>query len=118
MRYCKLIISIFIILLISIAVHAMAASIPLMIPYSGTIALKDGTLINGTGQFKFAIVNSGCVDDKEATPCTASWTNDGSKTDGSEPTNFVNIPVSNGNFTVKLGDTGDTSLTNMSFHLL
>src|SRR3990172_5703534 len=115
MRYCKLIISIFIILLMSTAVHVMAASIPLMIPYSGTIALKEGPAINGNGQFKFAIVSQGCEDTNDATPCTAYWTNDGSKTDGTEPTNFVDIIVTNGSFAVKLGD---TSLTNMPFPLL
>lgn len=117
MRYCKLIISIFIILLISTAVHAMAASIPLMIPYSGTIALKDGTLINGTGQFKFAIVNghADCQLSPIGSGCTTYWSNDGTSTTGSEPTKYVSIPVSNGSFSVKLGD---TSLTDMSFPLL
>lgn len=74
-----------------------AQSIPLMIPYSGTVAVNGTPLPNGNGLFKFAIVND--------TGNVAWWTNDNTHLDGTEPEGFVTIPVNNGVFTVKLGDT-------------
>jgi hypothetical protein len=83
-----------------------------MLPYTGTIAVKDTPAFNGNGQFKFAIVNGNA--DCQATPptaCASFWSNNDSSANGSEPTEAVTIPVTNGVFAVKLGD---TSLTNMS----
>ncbi|HAS16561.1 MAG TPA: hypothetical protein DCR39_01360, partial [Nitrospiraceae bacterium] len=63
MRHLKLILSALTIVLVSASMYAMAASIPLMIPYQGTIMVYqsaedvEGTKPNGDGQFKFAIVN-------------------------------------------------------------
>ena len=105
MRYHKLILSILTILLTFLltTTQMFAAGVPQMIPYSGTIAV-NGAPFNGNGQFKFAIVSQGCEDTEEATPCTSLWSNDNSKTDGTEPTNYVTITVNNGSFGVKLGD--------------
>ena len=88
----------------------MAASIPLMIPYSGTIE-ADGAKFNGDGQFKFAIINghAECQASPIGAGCVTYWSNDGTL-GGIEPTISVSIPVSNGNFAVKLGD---ISVTNM-----
>src|SRR3990167_8071993 len=113
MRHLKLILSALTIVLVSASMYAMAASIPLMIPYQGTIVVyqsaedAEGTKPNGDGQFKFAIVN-GHEDCKKSPPaggCTTYWSNDGTSTIGGEPTNYISIPTSNGNFALKLGDT-------------
>ena len=127
MRHLKLILSALTIVLVSASMYAMAASIPLMIPYQGTIMVYqsaedvEGTKPNGDGQFKFAIVN-GHEDCKKSPPaggCTTYWSNDGTSTIGGEPTNYISIPTSNGNFALKLGDTsidnksGDTIISKM-----
>ncbi len=109
MRHYKLVLSIFTLLVASlfIATPLFAAGIPQMIPYSGNIAVNVSgtpTPFNGTGQFKFAIVNAGCEDTDSTTVCTSLWSNDNSKTDGSEPTNYVTITVNSGSFAIKLGD--------------
>jgi len=113
MRHVKLILSALTIVVVSASMYAMAASIPLMIPYQGTIMVYqsaedvEGTKPNGDGQFKFAILN-GHEDCKKSPPaggCTTYWSNDGTSTIGGEPTNYISIPTSNGNFALKLGDT-------------
>ncbi|MFQ5589336.1 MAG: hypothetical protein ACE5F7_10905, partial [Nitrospiria bacterium] len=77
------------------------AEVPRMIPYTGTIEV-DGTPFNGEGQFKFALV------DGDEIP---RWSNDNTaQSVGDEPFDFVALPVNDGVFTVKLGD---TSLLNM-----
>src|SRR5206468_3984700 len=58
---------------------------------------------NGSGQFKFALV--------DAAGTTSFWSNDRTSTGGNAPTNAVALTVSNGLFSVLLGD---TTLTNMS----
>ncbi|MDC4227009.1 MAG: hypothetical protein MPW14_02645 [Candidatus Manganitrophus sp.] len=73
-------------------------SIPNMIPHSGTVTV-NGTPFNGTGQFKFAI-----IDAEGAAASISWWSNDFTSTAGSEPTAAVGIPVTNGVFSVKLGD--------------
>jgi hypothetical protein len=62
-----------------------------------------GSAYTGTGYFKFAVVN--------AAGNAATWSNDGSKTDGTEPTAAVTLTVTSGLFSVLLGD---TSLANMT----
>ncbi|HBI23279.1 MAG TPA: hypothetical protein DDX84_03505 [Nitrospiraceae bacterium] len=128
MRYYKSTISTLMLLLVSIAMDAMAASIPLMIPYSGTVAVIEedeaGPLINGDGQFKFAIINKENCKIGES-DCILYWSNDNELIDsanGKEPKDHVilpstvqdvvskGIPVSKGAFSIKLGD---TTLTNM-----
>ena len=91
---------------------AWAQTVPDMLPYTGTIAVKDTPAFNGSGQFKFAIINGHA--DCLATPptaCASFWSNNDTSANGSEPNAAVSIPVTNGVFAVKLGD---TSLTNMS----
>lgn len=83
------------------------AAIPLLLNYQGNVKENTGVPVNGTGYFKFAIVNqAGDV---------AYWLNNGTPGDFpsviQSPPNAVAIPVTDGVFAVKLGD---TSLTNMS----
>ena len=67
-----------------------------MMSYQGRV-LASGAPFNGTGYFKFAIVSTGII--------TSFWSNNGSSSAGSEPTAAVPVTVSNGLFTVLLGDT-------------
>lgn len=81
------------------ATPASAQSVPGLLNYQGRVAV-GGVNFDGTGQFKFALVNG----DGSFT----HWSNDG--TFGSEPAAAVSIPVVKGLYSVLLGD---TSLTNM-----
>src|SRR6478609_11054317 len=86
-------------LLIAPVLHAQ---VPQMINYQGRIA-SGGVNFEGTGQFRFALVNgAGTV---------TYWSNDGTGTAGSQPAAAVTLTVSKGVYSVLLGD---TSLTNMT----
>jgi hypothetical protein len=75
---------------------------PTVVSYQGRVTVS-GVPHNGTGYFKFAVVDSNG---------TASyWSNDGSSIGGSEPVNDVALSMSGGLFNVLLGD---TSLPGMS----
>jgi hypothetical protein len=76
---------------------------PTLVSYQGQV-LVSGTPFSGTGYFKFAIVDS-------LTYPTSYWSNDGTSSGGSEPAKPVLLAVSNGLFSVLLGD---TTLDNMS----
>ena len=71
------------------------AQVPQMINYQGRVVV-NGTNYHGTGQFKFALV--------DGTGSTSFWSNDGTSTDGSEPTASVALQCSKGLFSVALGD--------------
>ena len=78
------------------------AQVPQLINYQGRVAV--GTLnFDGGGLFKFALVN--------ATGATTYWSNDGSSVAGSEPTAAVALNVSQGLYSVLLGD---ATLANMT----
>src|SRR5437667_7662923 len=80
----------------------LCAQVPQLINFQGRVAV-DGVNFNGTGQFKFAFVNG----DGSA----SYWSNDGASTGGSEPLNAVTIPVSQGLYSVLLGDPALTNMT-------
>jgi len=75
---------------------------PTVVSYQGRVQVS-GAPFTGTGYFKFAIVNQAGN--------TTYWSNDGTSSGGSEPTTAVPLPVSNGLFTVLLGDTSLTGMT-------
>ena len=75
-----------------------------MFTYQGRVT-DNGTNFNGVGHFKFALTTS-----NNAT-VTTFWSNDGTSINGSQPSVPVNANVSNGLFTVVLGD---TTLANMT----
>src|SRR5438132_14410136 len=81
------------------------AQVPQLINYQGRV-LVGATNFNGTGNFKFALVSPPLQGQT-----IAYWTNDGTHPDGTEPTNRVAVSVSNGQYSILLGD---TSLTNMT----
>lgn len=71
------------------------AATPGIINHQGRIAV-DGVNYDGTGYFKFAL----------ASPDNAfEWSNDGSSSEGSEPSVAVPVSVSKGHYAVPLGDT-------------
>ena len=73
-----------------------SAQVPQMINYQGRVAVGDPAVnFNGTGAFKFALVNG----DGSA----SYWSNDGTSTEGSEPTAAVSLPVTKGLYSVLLG---------------
>ena len=87
---------------VSVACSALHGQVPGILNYQGRVVVGN-TNFNGTGQFKFALVNSAGN--------FSHWSNNGSSSAGSEPTAAVTVPVSNGLYSVLLGD---TSLANMS----
>jgi formylglycine-generating enzyme required for sulfatase activity len=74
----------------------VARAAPAIISYAGHVNV-DGQPFAGQGKFKFAFVNgSGQL---------SYWSNDGASSAGSEPSAHVTTTVTNGNYTVLLGDT-------------
>ncbi len=80
---------------------ALCAQVPPLISYQGRIT-AGGTNFDGAAQFKFALVNGGGT--------TTFWSNDGSSSGGSQPSQAVPLTATQGLFTVLLGD---VSLSNM-----
>jgi N-acetylneuraminic acid mutarotase len=78
------------------------AQVPSLLNYQGRIAVS-GTNFDGSGQFKFSLVNS--------TGTTTFWSNDGSASGGAQPTAAVTLTVTKGLYSVLLGD---TTLVNMT----
>ncbi|MBT4901075.1 MAG: hypothetical protein HON54_04095, partial [Verrucomicrobia bacterium] len=76
-------------------------AVPLLLNFQGRVTV-DGAVFNGTGQFKFALVN--------ADGTQSYWSNDGSSSAGSQPTAAVTVPVVNGNYSLHLGDTNMDAL--------
>jgi hypothetical protein len=76
---------------------------PTMINYQGTIKV-GGSPFNGTGYFKFAVVDAATGDGT-----TNYWANDG--TASGEPAAPLSLAVSGGLFNVLLGDTSLTGMT-------
>jgi N-acetylneuraminic acid mutarotase len=81
---------------------ALQSGAPSVVSYQGQVTV-GGSAYNGSGYFKFAVVN--------AAGDSTYWSNDGTSVDGKEPTKGIPLPVSNGLFNVLLGD---TSLINMT----
>lgn len=86
-----------------ICAAACSAATPGLISYQGRV-LVSGAPFNGSGQFKFALV--------DATGATTYWSNDNTSTAGSEPGAAVSLTVTNGLYSVVLGDTTITNMTN------
>jgi hypothetical protein len=89
--------------------HVLQAQVPPLINYQGRVIVGT-TNFDGSGQFKFALVNSNGT--------TAYWSNDGSLslvpgaiTPSSQPTNSVQLLVSKGLYSVLLGDTSIANMT-------
>ncbi len=74
--------------------------VPQKMNYAGVIEV-DNSPFSGNGLFKFAFTESNG---------TVLWTNDGTGGNGTEPTGAVTVAVSNGRYSLALGD---VSLANM-----
>src|ERR1700732_123392 len=83
-------------------ISSASAQVPQIRNYQGRVVVGT-TNFNGTGQFKFALVN--------AAGTTTYWSNDGTSTAGSQPTNAVSLTVSKGLYSVLLGDTSVANMT-------
>jgi hypothetical protein len=75
---------------------------PTVVAYQGEVQV-GGTPYTGNGYFKFAVVN--------AAGTTTYWSNNGTSTGGSAPTAAVQLTVSEGLFSVLLGDTSLGGMT-------
>jgi len=62
----------------------LPAQVPNLVSHQGRVAV-NGVNFNGSGQFKFALVN--------ANGSTSYWSNDGTSSAGSEPAAAVTLPV-------------------------
>jgi hypothetical protein len=78
------------------------AQVPQIINYQGKVSVGT-TPFTGTGQFRFALV--------DGTGATSYWSNDGTSTAGSQPTAAVSLAVSNGLYSVGLGNMALTNMT-------
>ncbi len=77
------------------AALSLSAAVPPDFTYQGRVNVA-GTPYSGAGQFKFSLINP---DDD-----TAVWSNDGTHLDGTEPDAPVTVDVTNGLFTIALGN--------------
>ena len=89
-------------LTLALAALTATAQVPGLLSHQGKVTVA-GTNYTGAGSFKFALVN--------AAGDTTYWSNDGTSSAGSQPAAAVSLAVARGVFSVNLGD---TSLTNMT----
>jgi hypothetical protein len=89
-------------ILLALISPALAANPPGVLNHQGRIAV-NGNNYDGTGYFKFALVDGAGT--------TTYWSNDATSSGGSQPTGAVSALISKGHYAVLLGD---TSLPNMS----
>ncbi len=100
-RYPKFAASALAALLLLALVLSLGAQVPPLLSYQGSLT-AGGTNFNGMAQFKFALINSNGT--------VSFWSNDNSSSGGSEPSQPVSLPVTQGLFNVMLGD---ATLSNM-----
>jgi len=85
---------------------SLFAQIPQLISYQGRVVV-NGTNFTGNGQFNFALIDPG-------PPSVIShWSNDGTSVAGSQPSAAVQLQVTRGLFSVLLGDTNLTNMTEL-----
>ena len=87
---------------LAVGTIAGIGQVPQLISYQGRVVVGS-TNFNGSGQFKFALVNTN--------GSTTYWSNDGTSVAGSQPTAAVTLNVAQGLYSLQLGD---TTLTNMT----
>jgi len=83
-------------LLLITPILVSAQSTNVTFDYTGLVRVS-GTPYDGTGDFKLAIVSTNGM--------TTYWSNDGTSTAGSEPSTSISIPVTDGVFSINVGDT-------------
>src|SRR3954468_22727895 len=85
----------FVVMVGCLGLSEVDAQVPQIVNYQGRVVVGT-TNFNGTGQFKFALVN--------AAGNVTYWSNNGSSSGGSEPSAAVSLAVANGLYSVLLGD--------------
>ena len=88
--------------LLVVAVIADARAVPQLINFQGRVQV-EGADFNGTGAFRFALVSEA--------GSTTYWSNDGTSTAGSEPSDAVSLTVTNGLYSVLLGNATIPNMT-------
>jgi hypothetical protein len=78
------------------------AQVPQLINYQGRLSV-GGVNFNGVGQFNFALVNGSGQ--------TTYWSNDGTSVNGNQPSTAVTLNITNGLYSVLLGDTTIANMT-------
>jgi hypothetical protein len=89
---------------LALGLASVQAQAPNLINYQGRV-LVGNVNFDGSGQFKFALVN--------ATGTTTYWSNNGTSVNGSEPTAAVTLTVTKGLYSVLLGDTSIAAMTTL-----
>ena len=89
----------FLLLMLPVFAHAQA---PQQFSYQGRVTVA-GVNFDGTGQFKFALVN--------AAGTTTLWSHDGTGSGGGAPVGSLSLPVTKGLYAVKLGASNPIPLT-------
>jgi hypothetical protein len=89
-------------LALSIPEKLLAAEPPGILNYQGLVSV-DGAPFTGTGLFKFLLV--------DAAGTTTWWSNDGSSSGGDTPATAISLPVTDGRYSVALGDTSIANMT-------
>jgi hypothetical protein len=96
-------------LLLLVAATALHAQVPNLINYQGRVAVGGVNYAGPTGQFKFALVNTaGSI---------SYWSNDGTSQLGGPPFASITLPVTNGLYSVLLGDTTVTNMTAIPYNV-
>ena len=93
-------------LIVTLGLATLSVAAPPLVP--GIISHQGKVMVNGTnytgsGQFKFALVDSAGT--------TTYWSHDGSSTGGAAPASAVTLAVARGIFSVNLGDTTVANMT-------
>jgi len=78
------------------------AQVPQLVSYQGRVSVS-GVNFNGTGSFNFALV--------DPTGTISYWSNDGTNLTGAQPASAVSLTVTNGLYSVILGDTSKANMT-------
>jgi hypothetical protein len=89
-----------------VALTGSAWAVPEFINYQGRVVV-NGTNFNGTGFFKFVLINSNST--------VTVWSNDGTSSGGSEPTTSKDVVVTKGLYSVQLGGPGTDPLPSTVF---
>ncbi len=85
-----------------ITAPSLRAQVPQLISYQGRVSVS-GVNFNGTGSFNFALV--------DPTGAISYWSNDGTNLNGTQPATAVTLTVTNGLYSVILGDTSKANMT-------
>jgi type VI secretion system secreted protein VgrG len=101
--------------IVLIASHIAEAEVPQMMSFQGRFCV-NGTNFDGVAQFRFALVDAGTTFFRPYPQLpiilyNTYWSHDGSSSGGNAPTSSVPVVVSKGIYTVLLGD---TTLSNMT----